>query len=83
MFTGTRKKLCAAWERLDHFASITFHYVACLHVCGRYLESFLVAQYYPLVRFDLVCLSDARHSDNWPVLHPLRGVDVPFGVDEI
>ena len=48
---------------LDHFASIAFHYVACLYVsCGRFLKSFLVAQYNPLVRFYLVCRCDARHS---------------------
>ena len=35
----------------DPFTSIPFPYVACLHVC----ESFLVMQYNPLVRFDLVC----------------------------
>ena len=28
------------------------------------LESFLEAHYNPLVRFDLACRSDARHSDN-------------------
>ena len=65
---GTRKKLCAAYDDLDHFASIQFHSVACLHVYGRFLESFLVAQYDLLVRFDLACRSDARHSDNWPAL---------------
>ena len=66
---GTRKKLCAAYDDLDHCASIQFHSVACLHVYGRFLESFLVAQYDPLVRFDLACRSDARYSDNWPALH--------------
>ena len=64
---GTRK-LCAAYDDLDHFASIQLHSVDCLHVCGRLLEAFLVAQYYPLVRFDLACRSDARHSDNWRAL---------------
>ena len=42
---GTRKKRCAAYEDLDHFASISFHSVACLHVCGRFLGPFFVAQY--------------------------------------
>ena len=44
---GTRKKLCAAYDDLDHFAPIQFHSVACLHVYGRFLESFIVAQYNP------------------------------------
>ena len=52
---GTRKKLYAACDDLDHFASIQFHSVACLHVYGRFLESFLVTQNNPLVRFDLAC----------------------------
>ena len=67
---GTRKKIFSDFEDLDHFASIAFHYVACLNECGRFLESFLVAQYRPnpLVQFYLVCRSDARHSDNWPAL---------------
>ena len=70
---STRKKLCAAYDDLDHFASIQFHSVVCLHVCGRFLEAFLVAQYNPLVRFDLVCRSNARHSDNWPALRASVG----------
>ena len=65
---GTRKKLYAACDDLDHFASIQFHSVACLYVYGRFLESFLVAQNNPLVRFDLARRSDVRHSDNWPAL---------------
>ena len=65
---GTRKNLYAACDDLDHFASIQFHSVACLYVYGRFLVSFLVAQNNPLVRFDLACRSDARHSDNWPAL---------------
>ena len=65
---GTRKKLCAAYDDLDHFASVQFYPVACLHVYGRFLESFLVAQYNPLVRFDLTCRPDAQHSDNWSAL---------------
>ena len=52
---GTRKKLYAACDDLDHFASIQFYFVACLHVYGRFLESFLVAQNNPLVRFYLAC----------------------------
>ena len=44
---GTRKKLCVAYDDLNHFASIQFYSVACLHVYGRFLESFLVAQYNP------------------------------------
>ena len=63
------EKIFSDFEDLYHFASITFHYVACLYVCGRFLESFLVAQYNTLVRFYLVCRSDARHSDNWLALH--------------
>ena len=65
---GTKQKLCANYEDLHHFAFIPFHYVACLHECWQFLESFLVAQYSPLVRFDLACRSDGRHSDNWPAL---------------
>ena len=61
---GTRKKLYAACDDLDHFA--------CLHVYGRFLESFLVAQNNPLVRFDLACRSDARHSYNWLALISVR-----------
>ena len=56
----------AACDDLDHFASIQFDSVACLYVYGRFLESFRVAQNNPLVRFDLACRSDGRHSDNWP-----------------
>ena len=65
----TTKKLCAAYDDLDHFASIQFHSVACLHTYGRFLESFLVAQYNPFVRFGLACRSDARDSYNWPALN--------------
>ena len=50
--------MCEAYDDLNHFASIQFHFVAWLHV---YMdESFLVEQYNPLVRFDLACRSDAR-----------------------
>ena len=63
----------AAYDDLDHFASIQIHFVACLHVYGRFLESFLVAQYSHLVRFDLACRSDVRHSNNWPTL-PICGI---------
>ena len=55
---GTRKILYAACDDSDHFASIQFHSVACLHVYGRFLESFFVAQNNPLVRFDLAYRSD-------------------------
>ena len=63
------KKLCAACDDLNHFASMQYHSVACLHVYGRFLGSFLVAHNNLLVRLDLACRSDARHSDNWPALH--------------
>ena len=60
--------MCAAYDELDHFVSIQFHSIACLHVYGRFMGSFLVAQYNSLVSFDLACRSDARHSDNWPAM---------------
>ena len=34
------------------------------YICGRFLASFIFTQYNPLVRFDLVCRFDARHSNN-------------------
>ena len=69
---GTRKKLCAAYDDLDYFASIPFHYVACLYVFERFPESFLLEEYNPLVRFDLACRSDAQHSYNWPALYSVH-----------
>ena len=55
---GTKQKLYANYEDWDHFAFIPFYYVACLHECWQFLESFLVAQYNPLVRFAFACRSD-------------------------
>ena len=52
-----------------------FHSVDFLHTYGRFLESFFVAQYNPLVRFGLACRSDARHSDNWPVLKNIPALE--------
>ena len=41
-----------------------FYYVAYPHVCERFPESFLVAQYNPLVRFDFVWRFDVRQLAN-------------------
>ena len=76
---GTEKKMCAAYDDLDHFAPIPFHYVACLYVSGQFLESFIVAEYNPLVRFALACRSDVQHSVTYVTL-TLVGIYIDVGI---